>query len=352
MQLQLNVQYMAIKSENRWVEIAKFFFIGGGLLTLIFPFAGTNLSAAEYLKYGFLNGFAFAIFGYGNSALTDWLDNYLPWTGNVPKRLIAAAIVTFVYTSVTWILVMWIWILVTNGYMMNLAELMKVLLQNKNAFWTTHIITLVVSTFMHGRSFLMEWKKTAIEAEKLKKEQIAAKYEVLRNQVNPHFLFNSLNVLTTLVHKDADLAEKFIKQLSDNYRYVLDTREQEVVALNEEIRNLEAYIFLMKIRFGDSLKAHIQVDSDGKVAPLTLQMLVENAIKHNEVSKSNPLSIDVFEEGDYIIVKNNMQKKNNVVESTGLGLTNIKARYTFLNEKKVIIDENDGCFMVKIPIIL
>ena len=163
-----------------------------------------------------------------------------------------------------------------------------------------------------------------------------------------------MNVLTTLVHKDADLAEQFIKQLSHNYRYILDTREREVVSLDEEIKNLEAYIFLMKIRFGESLKCHINVDFNGQIAPLTLQMLVENALKHNEISKAHPLSIEVFlEENDkYIVVKNNLQKKNNVADSTGVGLENIKSRYKFLSDKTMIITQANDCFIVKIPIII
>jgi hypothetical protein len=342
---------MSSVPQKKWVEVAKFFFIGGGLLMLIFPIAGAQLTIVEYLKYGVLNGFTFALLGYGNAEITEWLNNYLPWTGNITKRLIASVVCTFVYTSIAWVFIIWLWIWVDDGQMLSITDLMTVLPKNMRAFWITHLITLVVSSFMHGRSFLIEWKKTAIEAERLKKEQISTKYEALRNQVNPHFLFNSLNVLTTLVHKDADMAEKFIRQLSDNYRYVLDTREQEVVSLSEEVRNLNAYIFLMKIRFGDSLKATISDTIDGQVAPLTLQMLVENAIKHNEVSKSNPLSIEVYQEGDYIVVKNNLQKKNNVSDSTGVGLENIKARYGFLSEKGVVIDDNDGYFTVKIPII-
>jgi hypothetical protein len=347
-----NTVSMSILSQNKWADIAKFFFFGGGLLLLVFPISGIKLSLLGYIKYGALNGFAFAVFGYGNSLLAEWLNNYLPWTGNLAKRLVASVVSSFVYTSISWILVVWIWELCADAHMMNFSELMAAIPRNYRGFWITHLITLVVSSIMHGSSFLTEWKKTAIEAERLKKEQISTKYEALRNQVNPHFLFNSLNVLTTLVHKDADLAEKFIRQLSDNYRYVLDTREQEVVSLDEEVRNLHAYIFLMKIRFGESLNATISSNIEGQVAPLTLQMLVENAIKHNEVSKSNPLSIEVFQEGEYIVVKNNLQKKNNVTDSTGVGLENIKARYGFLSENGVVVNENDGYFTVKIPIIL
>ena len=124
------------------------------------------------------------------------------------------------------------------------------------------------------------------------------------------------------------------------------------MSISEEIKNLEAYIFLMKIRFGESLKVEVNIDTDGKIAPLTLQMLVKNAFKHNEVSKMHPLSINLFLDNNFIVIKNNIQKKNNVADSTGVGLENIKARYKFLSQEAVVVNNNDGFFVVKVPIIL
>lgn len=334
-------------------EIAKLFFIGGGLLTLVFTLTSGSHSTTVFLKQMFLNGLSFVIFGYGNGFLAEWIDKYLPWTKNVSLRLFVSVIATIVYTTIAWIFIVWLWAAVLDGEIYSLSKLLSILPSNKKALLITLLITFFVSALIHGRTFLVNWRQSLIESEQLKKEHIAAKYEALRNQVNPHFLFNSLNVLTTLVHKDADLAEQFIRQLSSNYRYVLDTREREVVPIEEEIKNLEAYIFLMKIRFGESLKATIKpLDRAAtSVAPLTLQMLVENALKHNEVSKSNPLSIEVFSEGDFIVVKNNVQLKNSVGESTGVGLENIRARYKFLSDKTVEVLQEKGCFIVKIPII-
>lgn len=340
------------------------FFIGGGILTIITVLALKNATVFDYLKFGFLNGLAFTIFAYGNGYLADWIDNYIPWTENILKRLIVSFLATVVYTAVAWVFVIWIWIAVDEGQILTPAQMVHVIPRNINALLMSLGITFIVSTFMHGRSFLINWRETLVETEKLKKDHIAAQYETLKNQVNPHFLFNSFNVLTTLVHKDADLAEQFVRQLSTVYRYVLDSRDKEIVPLDMELKELEAYIFLMKIRFGESLKATINAintvtpsrdEAKGikgvSVAPLTLQMLVENALKHNEVSKAHPLSIEVFREGDYIVVKNNLQLKNNVGESTGVGLENIKSRYRFLTEKAVIINKNNNYFEVKIPII-
>ena len=215
----------------------------------------------------------------------------------------------------------------------------------------TNLLLLFLST---ATSYAYRGILLQIQYEKTKRRQVEAELKLLQSQVNPHFLFNSLNVLTTLVHKDADVAEQFINQLSKVYRYILESRAQEIIGLDEEMRNLEAYVFLMKIRFGGNFQFDNQLTNNvlgKKVAPLTLQMLVENALKHNEVSKLYPLSISVFLDGDFIVVKNNLQLKTNRNDSTGIGLSNIKARYSFLSQQPVSISETDGFFTVKIPLI-
>ena len=345
------ISVMPFYLDHRVKLLLKFFFIGGGIMTVLTMLLTKNPTMTDFLKYGFLNGFAFAVLGFGNSFLTDSIDKFLPWTKNIPLRLVVSVLATIVYTAIAWVFIVWVWVIVTDGIIFGVFDLLKILPKSINSLFMSLSITFFVSALMHGRSFLINWRGTLVEAERLKKERLEAQYETLKNQVNPHFLFNSLNVLTTLVHKDADLAEQFIKQLSHNYRYILDTREREVVSLDEEIKNLEAYIFLMKIRFGESLKCTIESNIAGHIAPLTLQMLVENALKHNEVSKAYPLSIWVFLEQDYIVVKNNLQKKNNVADSTGVGLENIKSRYKFLSDKEVIIKQDNDFFIVKIPII-
>jgi LytS/YehU family sensor histidine kinase len=166
-------------------------------------------------------------------------------------------------------------------------------------------------------------------------------------------LFNSLNALTNLVYEDQDKAAKFIKQLSEVYRYVLDTREKELVTLREELDFVQSYLFLQQIRFDSNLKVNVNLSNvHGKIAPLALQTLLENAIKHNIISVDNPLSIEVYEENGFICVINSLQKKTLVTENgTGLGLENIKSRYKFLTEKEVEVSEDNGKFSVKLPLI-
>jgi LytS/YehU family sensor histidine kinase len=155
------------------------------------------------------------------------------------------------------------------------------------------------------------------------------------------------------VYEDQDKAAKFIKQLSEVYRYLLETRDREVVTLEEEKKFLNSYLFLQQIRFGDKLKFTISLTREqSMIPPLVLQMLVENAIKHNVISEENPLSIHIFVEGDFIVVENNVQRKSGQIEdSTGVGLDNIYKRYEFLTDKKVIVVEGEK-FIVKLPLIL
>ena len=166
-------------------------------------------------------------------------------------------------------------------------------------------------------------------------------------------MFNSLNALSSLVYKDQDQAVKFIKQLSEVYRYVLDTRDRELVSDEEEIKFLESYTFLQKIRFGDNLNIDVKLeDPRTSFPPLVLQMLIENAIKHNEISTDHPLTINIFNEDGYTVVQNNLRKKRIMKEdSPGIGLANISSRYEFLSEKKVEIEELDGKFIVRLPVL-
>ena len=296
------------------------------------------------------NGLATTIFWVGNGYLSEVLDRRLSWTEAPLKRLFVSLGLTILYTSLAFVFIFWAWTFDDFGW--NFSGMLNSL--RARYFIPTLVITFVISLFLHGRSFLLNWKQTLLEAEHLKQDQISARYEALKSQVNPHFLFNSLNVLSSLVHRDADLAEKFIRQLSDVYRYILDSRGKESVPIPEELETLRAYLFLMDIRFGTALHTNISIpdQAQGYIAPLTLQMLVENALKHNEISKANPLNIDIFiENNDWIVVRNNLSPKTILPESTGIGLPNIQAQYQVLAGKGVLITDHDGFFTVKVPVL-
>ena len=214
-------------------------------------------------------------------------------------------------------------------------------------------ITAIIIATIYSIHFFKSWREVAINEERLKHEAIALQYKALKNQVNPHFLFNSLNTLSSLVYQNQETAVKFIKQLSDVYRYVLEHKDNELVTVEEEIGFVKKYVYLQKIRFGENLKIKIDIlnKNTNVVAPLSLQMLVENAIKHNIASSDRPLKIQVYCENGYIIVKNNLQRKSVVKDSGGIGLDNIRSRYKFLTDKEFLVEETAEEFIVKIPVI-
>ncbi len=278
----------------------------------------------------------------GNSFSSDWLSKKISWTEYPVKMFFTLLGFTIVYTLAAVYILLWFY-----------REVLGFKVQANNLIYSSLIITFLISMFMHGRSFLLSWKQNAIDAEKAKHESVTARYESLKNQVNPHFLFNSLNALTNLVYENQDLAAKFIKQLSEVYRYVLDTRDRELVAEAEELKFLEAYIFLQKIRFSDNLAIEVNmVGEKTSFPPLVLQMLIENAIKHNEISGDRPLTIRIYKQDGFVCVENNLQTKRILAEdSPGIGLENISSRYEFLTEDKVQVSDGEGKFVVKLPIL-
>ncbi|QHW00900.1 sensor histidine kinase [Spirosoma endbachense] len=194
-----------------------------------------------------------------------------------------------------------------------------------------------------------------VRAERLEKENIQAQFAALKSQVNPHFLFNSLSILSSLVHADAELSEKFIDQLSRAYRYILEQKDNERVLLKTELEFIQAYRFLLNIRFENKFDVVINVPESDQtrysIAPLTLQLLVENAVKHNRMSTREPLHVHIQLEGDCLLIQNNLQPRPQSETSTGVGLQNIITRYALLTEQPVWVGENEGTFIVKIPLL-
>ncbi len=216
------------------------------------------------------------------------------------------------------------------------------------------IATVFVYAFLSGLNVYQLARQKAEQAEKLQKEYAQVRLQALKSQVNPHFLFNSLSVLSSLVHVDAELSEKFIIHLSKAYRYILDQKELELVSLEDELQFLDAYFFLLQIRFDKKVQLHKKIDThlkEYKLPPLTLQLLVENAVKHNKMSISEPLVIEVKAEGDRLNVSNNVSLREQHEASTGIGLENIKKRYAMVTDKKVTIEKNEQLFSVTIPLI-
>ena len=198
-------------------------------------------------------------------------------------------------------------------------------------------------------------RQLQVQAERLEKEAVRSQFDALKNQVNPHFLFNSLSILSSLVEVDSGLAVQFINRLSKAYRYILEQRDNEQVSLRTELDFITAYTFLLTIRFEDKLFVTIDVPEADRdryaIAPLTLQLLVENAVKHNRLSEEEPLRVNIALEGGWLRVSNPLQARPDRVPSTGFGLENITNRYQLLSDQPVWIGEEGGEFVVKLPLL-
>lgn len=244
---------------------------------------------------------------------------------------------------------------------LNLKVAYQVELNKKNR---TRNVILVLGVVVLGLAILflsgmLYFRKNSaqfqLKAEQLEKQQLLNEIALLKTQVNPHFLFNSLSILSSLVHVNADLSEKFIDQLSRSYRYILEQKDQSLVTLRTELEFIRSYAFLLKIRFENKFDLQIHLPEAlldrFKIAPLTLQLLVENAVKHNRMSVREPLIIEVLEDDGVLVVRNRLQLRSQSDSSTGIGLQNIINRYALLTKRPVWAGEREEEFVVKVPLL-
>lgn len=218
----------------------------------------------------------------------------------------------------------------------------------------TIAINIVIVTIIEAWYYFINWRDSAIEQQKLQAKVALARYESLKNQVNPHFLFNSLNVLSVLVKKDPPLAERFIDEFAKIYRHVLETNDREIITLSSEIEFAHSFLFLQKIRYGEGLQYHFDIPSHAMrmlIVPLSLQLLLENAIKHNVITPDKKLEIRITVSGSHLIVSNNLQLKNEQVWSSGLGLKNLTDRYNLITDDRPLFKISDRSYIAEIPLI-
>jgi two-component system, LytTR family, sensor kinase len=202
--------------------------------------------------------------------------------------------------------------------------------------------------------FIDRWKKSLVLAEKLEKEKSQVQFDNLKNQLNPHFLFNALTSLNSLIFEDQTLASQFLQQLSKVYRYVLQNKDKTMVTLDTELSFIQHYVSLLQTRFADSLVIDFKIPEDSRnraIVPVTLQILIENALKHNIVDRTKPLRISIRVSDDYLEVSNNLQQKKLVETSNQQGLENLKTLYHFLTEKALIVERDAHQFVVKVPLL-
>ncbi|WP_294203166.1 2TM domain-containing protein, partial [uncultured Chryseobacterium sp.] len=223
--------------------------------------------------------------------------------------------------------------------------------------WFTINIALLISAFLHAKGFMEELKKTSkkeVVEQKLIAKSANAQFESLKNQLDPHFLFNSLNVLSSLIDENPKQAQKFTASMSKIYRYVLEQKDKELVTVEDELEFAKTYCDLLKTRFEGSVDFVFNVRKEDYrrfVVPLSLQLLLENCIKHNFATSSRPLVIKIFSENDTLCIENNLQVREQIKESSGIGLANIVQRYALLTKKNVFIEKSEDYFKVKLPVL-
>lgn len=284
--------------------------------------------------------------------VTTYMWNYIhvryPWEEYVAKRIVIELVATCAASCATMVVLTTIELYFFSLYYKD----------PRTTFQEHIVITLVMNLLLvltfEAIEFFKKWKSSLVENERLALENVQSQYESLKNQVNPHFLFNSLNALSGLIHTDQDKAEEFVTQFAKVYRYVLEVQDKQLVELRQEVDFIHAYLFLQQIRFGNNLRAEISIPAEKMkhwVPPLTLEILVENAIKHNQISAGRPLHINIRLEDDNLIVENNLQLREEDVPSTGVGLKNLRDRYTHFTGSSPSFEVRAREYLARVPLI-
>lgn len=287
---------------------------------------------------------------YGCLIILKLLNHFLPWRGNIWKRALIETLLVLSYTALINILVL------------NIFSSLGFLYQGDSLgakqYYTNIIfsssLSLIVLSIYEGIGFFNQWKDSLNLAEKLKKEQAESQLANLQAQLDPHFMFNSLNVLSSLIRSDAVKAEKFLEDFAQIYRYMLVVNKEMVVTLEEELKFAQNYLALQQTRFGEKLQTKFSIDAASLklyLPPLSLQEIISNALKHNSIEKDHPLTIQVYTKGEELWIENNLQKRSKPQESTGMGLKNISRRYEILSGKKPQFEIIDNCYIAKIPLL-
>jgi hypothetical protein len=236
------------------------------------------------------------------------------------------------------------------------GERFEAFIQNESSanYLVTIIITFFVTLAFHAFYFYKAYQENKVKEQKIIAGTASAQFESLKNQIDPHFLFNSLNVLSSLIEENPESAQKFTTSLSKVYRYVLEQKDKELVSVAEELKFAKTYMNLLKMRFENSITFEIPEGFDNeeaKVVPLSLQLLLENCIKHNIVSEAKPLHVKISIENNQLVVTNNLQKKEVLLDRKGVGLQNIVNRYAILTKRTVLVEENEQEFKIFLPIL-
>jgi sensor histidine kinase YesM len=328
-----------------------------GIIIFIFSFlirfaaVGTEVFHKN-LYHFFLYTMLYSVSLYiANAFLFVYLDKVFGEINRFSPRRILIGFVSSFFISIFVIFLLRIFaeVIVEKRSLLNFLEQEK-----PSNYIESSVITFIVLLGVHALHFYKIYQEGKVTQQKIIAGTANAKFESLKNQIDPHFLFNSLNVLSSLIEENPDNAQRFTTSLSKIYRYVLEQKDKELVSVEDELSFAKTYMNLLKMRFENSLFYELpatEINMDAKVVPLSLQLLLENTVKHNVVSEQKPLKIRIFVDGDYLAIQNDLQKKDVLQDRQGVGLQNIVNRYAIVTNRKVMVEENDKTFTVKIPIL-
>lgn len=281
-------------------------------------------------------------------ALFGWLVLYLnsrDWRGNSAKSYLMITSSNILgYVFFTWLALQLLGV-ITGAALEKGPTIL---------FWVVYGVTLVIMFFL-ARVLLLQTlhQRDVLQKEQLARERTEKELQALKNQVNPHFLFNSLNTLNALIG-DNPKAQKYVNDLSSLYRYILQSTDRDLISVEEELSFLEHYIHLLQVRYGEKLQVDIDIPQairKHQIPVLTLQLLVENAVKHNEISKAHPLSVKIGMESDHLVVSNPIRARKSLPGTSGKGLANINKRFSNLTGSTLKIQNSDGLFKVSLPLV-
>lgn len=317
------------------------------VLKVIIPFPDNGVRVQIM---GFVESILITFFIWEGNLILDYLlEKKFPWQKRPGIRILVQLPLNAIYSGALMFITMWVF----NEYVCEIP------FNEQGLFLSISItigllVSLILLSVETGVLFFRKWKESLLQVEKYKSESAQANLENLKNQVNPHFLFNNLSVLSSLVYKDQDKAVDFINQLSKVYRYLLDNKSNELITLEEELKFISSYAYLLNIRYSPNLKIELQISDESKrllLPPLAIQLLIENAIKHNEISSDSPLVIELKSNEKSLIISNKVNRRISEEPSSKTGLKNIQKRYSYFTDLFICVNDSEGMFSVEIPLL-
>lgn len=318
-------------------------------LVITFLFAGFDAQWESILlnvAYGSLIGLSIAL---GCSTISNYMLDSDQWLQNPVPRYISTILLVSLFLVIDVLVINAIWFKLTQDR--SIWDLFRI-----NFFLliisVEFVVGLLIYLIMLSKRFAERLNAFHIQNESARNEIEKYKFETLKNQVNPHFLFNSLNVLSGMIYSDLNKADEFIARLASIYRYVLDVQEKEVVELKDELAFAEDYLFLLQLRYGKQFSYSIQGSASAYVIPMALQILIENTVKHNAIHDDQPLQVEIVVLDQELHIRNNRNPLSGSAASGGLGLENIRKRFAYLSDRPVKVNETEKQFEVSIPLLI